>query len=608
MVKTKLSPAFFVKGVFSRKGKIMSENKQLDRVKEITDQLEAGIRDLFESARYQQWLTTMSRFHNYSLNNTVLIAMQKPEATLVAGYTAWQKQFKRQVNKGERGIKILAPAPYKELVEMDKIDPATKLPMLDKDGVPVKEQQEVIKPAFKVVSVFDVSQTDGKELPSIGVNELTGDVDRFDSFFEALKLSCPIPMEFENIQGGAKGYYHHADNRIAIQEGMSQLQTIKTAIHEMAHAKLHSTDNDLTKNSKEVEAESVAYTVCQHFGIDTSDYSFGYIAGWSKDKEALELKASLQTIRNAANEMINDIEGHLEELSKENTLENATYIFDGDKYLDMHLTDSGAWDYTIYDKGFRILDGGQLGENGNPGLEDAKLQIMEMHGYKDASTTQADRDKFEAYQEELSGKTYISDSQKDYIGDVILQGFDPKEYWVGGKTIDLTARYYSDDELSDIKYQVRVDNIPKLNYSAEQWKVIEKGISEKLDISMYADPSMPADQMEMTRRALIAEDKGFISREDLSKIADGSHSAEDMKQMLKDAMKTASKTEHQPTEKQASDKAMKPVSKAKTGEKSADKNSKSRKSVLADLNEKKALVSDSKVPKEVKSKTKEEQL
>ena len=586
----------------------MSENKQLDRVKEITDQLEAGIQDLFESARYQQWLTTMSRFHNYSLNNTVLIAMQKPEATLVAGYTAWQKQFKRQVNKGERGIKILAPAPYKEMVEMDKIDPDTKLPVLDKDGAPIKEQQEVLKPTFKVVSVFDVSQTDGKELPSIGVNELTGDVDRFDSFFEALKLSCPVPMEFENIQGGAKGYFHHTENRIAIQEGMSQLQTMKTAIHEMAHAKLHSMDNDLTKNSKEVEAESVAYTVCQHFGIDTSDYSFGYIAGWSKDKEAPELKASLQTIRNAANEMINDIEGHLEELSKENTIENAKYIFDGDKYLDIHLTDSGAWDYTLYDKGFRILDGGQLGENGSLGLEDAILQIMEMHGYKDAPITKSETDKFEAYLEELTDKTYISDNQKDYIGDVILQGFDPKEYWVGGKTIDLTARYYSDDELSDIKYQVKVDSIPKMNYSVEQWKVIEKGISEKLDISMYADPSMPADQMEMTRRALIVEDKGFISREDLSVIADGTHSAEDMKQMLKDAMHTASKTENQTKGKQASAPGLKPASEVKTGEKTAEKKSKSRKSVLADLSAKKVLVSGSQVPKEVKSKAKEEQL
>ncbi|MBR4421852.1 MAG: antirestriction protein ArdA, partial [Erysipelotrichaceae bacterium] len=299
----------------------MSENKQLDRVKEITDQLEAGIHDLFESERYQQWLTTMSRFHNYSLNNTMLIAMQKPEATLVAGYTAWQKQFGRQVQKGEKGIKILAPAPYKEMVEMDKIDPDTRLPVLDENGDPVKEEQEVTRPAYKVVSVFDVSQTDGKELPTIGVNELTGDVERYEQFFEALKLSCPVPMEFENIQGGAKGYYHQTDKRIAIQEGMSQLQTVKTAIHEMAHQKLHSMENDLTKNSKEVEAESVAYTVCQHFGIDTSDYSFGYIAGWSEGKETPELKASLQTIRNAAKEMINDIEGHLLELTKENDIE-----------------------------------------------------------------------------------------------------------------------------------------------------------------------------------------------------------------------------------------------------------------------------------------------
>ena len=177
----------------------MSENKQLDRVKEITDQLEAGIHDLFESERYQQWLTTMSRFHDYSLNNTLLIAMQKPDATLVAGYTAWQKQFGRQVQKGEKGIRILAPAPYKEKVEMDKIDPDTNLPVLDENGDPVKEEQVVMRPAFKVVSVFDVSQTDGRELPSIGVNELTGNVEQFDTFFEAMKQICPVPIGFENI-------------------------------------------------------------------------------------------------------------------------------------------------------------------------------------------------------------------------------------------------------------------------------------------------------------------------------------------------------------------------------------------------------------------------
>lgn len=601
-------PGFLFKGIISQKGWIMSENKQADRVKEITDQLEAGIQNLFESDRYRQWLTTMSRFHNYSLNNTVLIAIQKPDATLVAGYTAWQKRFGRQVNKGEKGIKILAPAPYKAMVQMDKIDPATQLPVLDENGTPVKEAQEVIKPAFKVVSVFDVSQTDGKELPTIGVNELTGDVEKFDALFEALKRTCPVPIGFENIQNGAKGYYHRLENRIAIQEGMSQLQTIKTAIHEMAHQKLHSMQNDLSSNSKEVEAESVAYTVCQHFGIDTADYSFGYIAGWSEGKETPELKASLQTIRNASKEMINEIEDHLEELSKENSIEAAVYIFDSDKYLDMHLTDDGAWDYTLYDKGFREVDGGQLGEDNNFKAEEAMAEILALHGFKDVPVIETDKEKFEAYLADLTDKTYVSDNQRDYIGDVILQGFDPKEYWVGGKVIDLTSRYFSDDELSDIAYQFKVDSIPKMVYSPDQWKVIEKGISEKLDIIIYADPSLNADQMEMARRALIAETHGYISHEALSIIADGLRSAEEMQQLLKDAMHTESKPVNAADEKQDRKHNPEQSAEIETREKSADKNNHDRKSLLADLNAKKALVSSSKVPKENKINSKEEQL
>lgn len=305
----------------------MPQNTQYDRVKEITDQLEDGIAQLFESDQYMQWLTTMSRFHDYSLNNTILIAMQKPDATLVAGYTAWQKQFGRQVNKGEKAIRILAPTPYKQKVEVDKTDPNTGEILMNPDGSTQKEVQEILRPAFKVVSVFDVSQTEGRELPTLGVNELTGDVQQFEMFFEALKRTCPVPMEFESITSGAKGYYHQVERRIAIQENMSQVQTIKTAIHEMAHQKLHAIDPDkkapeagqdvLTRNGKEVEAESVAYTICQHYGIDTSDYSFAYIAGWSHGKETPELKASLNTIRKAASEMISEIDGHIQELVAE---------------------------------------------------------------------------------------------------------------------------------------------------------------------------------------------------------------------------------------------------------------------------------------------------
>lgn len=260
----------------------MPDNKQYDRVKEITDQLEAGIAELFASEQYVTWLNTMSKFHDYSLNNTLLIAFQKPDATLVAGYTAWQKQFGRQVLRGEKAIRILAPTPYKQKIEMEKIDPDTQKPVLDENGNPVKEETEVKRIGFKVANVFDVSQTQGRELPVLGVNELSGEVKDYVLFFEALKRTCPVPMGFEDIEGGAKGYYHQVEQRIAIQKGMSQIQTIKTAIHEMTHQKLHAINPDkkvadapkLTRNGKEVEAESVAYTVCQHFGIDTSDYSF----------------------------------------------------------------------------------------------------------------------------------------------------------------------------------------------------------------------------------------------------------------------------------------------------------------------------------------------
>ena len=308
----------------------MADNTQYQKVKEITDQLEQGIQDLFESEKYMSWLRTMSKFHDYSLNNTLLIAFQRPDATLVAGYTAWQKQFGRQVQKGEKAIKILAPAPYKEKVEMEKIDPITRTPILDADGKPVREVQEVTRPAFKVVSVFDVSQTEGREIPSLGVDELSGDVREYEMFFEALKRSCPVPMEFENIEGSAKGYYHQMEQRIAIREGMSQVQTIKTAIHEMAHQRLHAVDPldekseiiNQTRSSKEVEAESVAYTVCQHYGIETSDYSFAYVAGWSHGKETPELKASLNTIRKTANEMITEIDGHIAEINQEIEQEN----------------------------------------------------------------------------------------------------------------------------------------------------------------------------------------------------------------------------------------------------------------------------------------------
>ena len=307
-------------------GKTADSNRKIesraDRVKAITDKLETGIAALFQSETYKAYLSTMSKFHNYSLNNTLLIAMQKPDATLVAGYQAWQKQHQRHVRKGEKGIQIIAPSPYKAKKEREVLDPTTGRPKLDAQGKPVKETVEVEYPAFRVATVFDVSQTEGKELPSLGVDELSGKVDGYSRLLTALKEICPVSIGFEQIESGAKGYYHTTEQRIALQEGMSEMQTVKTLIHEMAHQKLHSHEKEkpreerLTARSKEVEAESVAYTVCQHFGIDTSDYSFGYIAGWSSGKETAELKESLGKIRDAASELITDIEAKLAEMQK----------------------------------------------------------------------------------------------------------------------------------------------------------------------------------------------------------------------------------------------------------------------------------------------------
>ena len=303
---------------------VLTAGKPAEKLKEITDRLEQGITELFDSERYKEYLKVMSKFHNYSFRNTVLIAMQKPDASLLAGFSAWKNNFERNVMRGEKGIKIIAPSPYKIKQEMQKIDPHTQKPIIGKDGKPVTEEKEITIPAYKVVSVFDVSQTEGKELPDIAVDELTGDVDRYKDFFAALEKTSPVPIAFENIEGGSHGYYHLEDKRIAINEGMSELQTLKTAIHEIAHAKLHDIDLNAPKDeqprvdrrTREVEAESVAYTVCQHYGLDTSDYSFGYVAGWSSGRELSELKSSLETIRSAAAEIINSIDENLAELQK----------------------------------------------------------------------------------------------------------------------------------------------------------------------------------------------------------------------------------------------------------------------------------------------------
>ena len=305
-----------------------------EKIKQITDKLEQGVHQIFESDNYRAYLSTMAKFHSYSLNNTILIAMQKPGATLVAGYTAWQKDHDRHVKKGEKGIQIIAPSPYKVKQERDALDPKTGKPQMDAQGNPLKEIIEVEKPAFKVATVFDISQTEGKELPSIGVNELSGGVEGYEALFDALKATCPVPIAFEDIPSGAKGYYHTEDHRIALQEGMSQMQTVKTLIHEMSHERMHSHEKEkpveerLSRRSMEVEAESVAFVVgtalsAEHpeLKLDFSDYSFGYIAGWSSGKETAELKASLGRIQATASEMISEIEGHLQELQKSEQLQ-----------------------------------------------------------------------------------------------------------------------------------------------------------------------------------------------------------------------------------------------------------------------------------------------
>lgn len=295
-----------------------------ERMKVITDRLETGVQELFESSRYMAYLSAMSKMHDYSLNNTLLIAMQG--GSIVAGYNRWQDEFDRHVKRGEKGIKILAPAPFKVKQQMEKTDPATQQPVIGADGKPVTEEQEVTVPAFKVVTVFDISQTEGKDFPMPYISELTGDVQQYQDFFAALERTSPYPISIEPISDGAKGRCFYAKQRIAINEGMSELQTLKTAIHEIAHAKLHAIDREAPaeeqaarpdRSTREVQAESVAYTVCQYYGLDTSDYSFGYVADWSSGRELSELKASLETIRATASELITEIDGHFAQLQQE---------------------------------------------------------------------------------------------------------------------------------------------------------------------------------------------------------------------------------------------------------------------------------------------------
>ena len=421
---------------------LLNGQNSAERMKEITDRLETGIQELFESERYKAYLTTMSKFHSYSFNNTLLIAMQGGQ--LVAGYNKWRDDFHRNVKKGEKAIKILAPAPFKAKKEVQKLD-AQGRPVMGKDGKPVTEVQEIQVPAFKIVSVFDVSQTEGEPLPSIGVEELTGSVERYGEFFKALEQTSPVPIGFEDIPGGSHGYYHLTEKRIAIQEGMSELQTLKTAIHEIAHSKLHAIDPEAPaieqadrpdSRTREVQAESVAYAVCQHYGLDTSDYSFGYVAGWSSGKDLKELKASLETIRATAHELITTIDGHLAQLQKERQaqqeqpqaapLERAAEQPDPDSVFSklspeqqQEMTDSvKAMLQTLIEADLK-----STGEVSQGTKEAAQAQGFTIAG--DGTLEQAEAPQEAAYRLESGDYLYIQTSETGY--DYTLYGPDYKE-------------------------------------------------------------------------------------------------------------------------------------------------------------------------------------
>ena len=386
-----------------------------DRMREIVDSIENGIKELFESDKYQQYLSTMSRFHRYSVNNTMLIYMQRPDATHVAGFNKWRDQFGRNVLKGEKGIRIIAPTPYKKKVEEIKTDPETNAPVLDADGKAIIEEKEIRIPMFKVVSVFDVSQTAGKPLPQLAA-DLSGNVQQYEVFMEALRRASPVPMEIKPVARDTDGFFSIKAQSITIRAGMSEVQTVCAAVHEIAHAKLHDYEHmteladdgetilvpgEKSRNTEEVEAESISYAVCQYYGIETGENSFGYIATWSKGKELKELRASLETINKTASELITDIDRHFAEICKERGIDREDlaaaeqpsveaqeveklYMVDNDKYIHVQRSDTGI-DYTIYDAGSaKVLDGGVL-DGTEQQLSTAALEVCKLHNIGEAA-------------------------------------------------------------------------------------------------------------------------------------------------------------------------------------------------------------------------------
>ena len=424
---------------------------QRDRIKEITDGIEQGIKDMFNSDNFRQYLRTMSRFHHYSLNNIILIQQQCPHATHVAGFTKWKNEFGRNVRKGEKGIKILAPAPVKKKIEMTKIDPDTQMAAKDENGNDIVEEKEIKLPFFKVVSVFDVSQTDGRPLPAI-VSTLDGRVEKYDIFLEALKRSSPVPIDFKPLQSNLDGYFSPRDQAITLREDMSEVQTVCAAVHEIAHAKLHDYANQPAveveegvfeepehkgRRTEEVEAESVAYSVCQYFNIETAENSFGYIASWSLGKELKELRESLETINRTASEVITDMEHHIGEICKERGIDltpeveslfpgedlEALYLVNDSIFLHVQKVDAG-WDYTLYDKDtLRLIDGGLMEDEvvlESPivrPLAAARTEIMAFEGIQAERVISWDL----SYLEELHAAQdrYAAEAIQNYIGEVL---------------------------------------------------------------------------------------------------------------------------------------------------------------------------------------------
>ena len=392
----------------SAKEKFMAEKTPIkEQIKKLTDQIEAGIKALFQSGdleKYQAYLRTMSHFHHYSVNNQMLIFSQCPHATLVAGYQKWQNQFSRHVLRGEKGISILAPTPYKIKVEKEKLDPVTKLPLLDADGNTITEEKEVQIPMFRPVKVFDVSQTDGKPLPErvqSPVAELTGNVEHYEAFMEALRRISPVPIEIKPLSNDLDGFFSPSKQSITLRAGMSEVQTVCAAVHEIAHSKLHDYakqpgSQPKDSSTEEIEAESIAYTVCAYFGIETSANSFGYVATWSKDKDLKAFKDSLDSIRKTSSDLISGVEQQFKEICKERGISlepekpaqeqdtDKLYMVDNEKYIHVQRSDSGI-DYTIYDAASaKALDGGVLDDTGQL-LSAAALTVCKLHNIGDAA-------------------------------------------------------------------------------------------------------------------------------------------------------------------------------------------------------------------------------